>query len=547
MALVINTNLSSIRAQLNLNKTQSSLSTSLERISSGSRINSPKDDAAGLAISQRMSSQIEKLGKAIQNAQGGITFVQAAASALEGVSSILVEIQALTVQASGADKSATDRSVLSNQITKKREEIDRLAEDAEFNGRKMLTGKIVNAEFQVGLRSEQVMRMSIPLVATLNIGNYHTQTDNTREFAIGAAQQGVQIGVAPTNFVQEQKITIRGFSSGPAGAEIGIRAGEAAKSIAEKINAVEAQTGVTAVARSVVTLSNIFGNDVGGEGQKISFKLYGINAKVEDSGGGESSGGKENDPVSISAKITADTEEGLSDLISAINDKVSDTGIRARAVELTDADGQSTTGIVLENGGVDISIESFRNDRVASKSEETEDVLDKTTIDVRGIDGSLLVTLEEGGDTDSVTVGGIVTLNSFRAFTVASSAEAEASLFFSGFEGVSQTADFTSLSSIDVSTEEGVKEAVLVSTNALDFISSVRGDLGAIQNRFVSAVSNLETVRENTQTAQSRVLDTDFAQETAQLTRAQVLQQAGIAILAQANTIPQAVLALLRT
>ncbi|MEK7748089.1 MAG: flagellin [Nitrospirota bacterium] len=547
MALVINTNLSSLRAQLNLNKTQSSLSTSLERISSGSKINSPRDDAAGLAISQRLTAQISSLRKAIGNAGDAVSFVQSADSALEGVSASLLEIQSLAVQASKASQSPTDRGLLNNYVLTKKQEINRLAEEAEFNGKKMLTGKIVNAEFQVGLRSEQVIRLSIPLVSAFNIGNYSTTTDNTREFAIGAARQGELQGEAPINFVQAQSITIRGVSSGPSGAIVGIREGESAKSIAEKVNSVEAQTGVTAAATTYVTLENLFGADVGGEGQKISFQLYGLNAKVFGDQGGDD---QVSNAVSISAQITDDTEDGLRDLVSAINDQVGVTGIRARVVGIRDEEtGLDVGAIALENGGVNISIEKFRNDRIPGAGEDPASIQpDKTDITVRGINGSEFVVLEENSDTDSVTVGGVVKFNSFKAFTVTSDAEESTSLFFSGSaESGSQTSNFTSLSSVSLSTEETTKEALLIATSALDFISSLRADLGAIQNRFVSAVTNLESVVENTRTAQSRILDADFAEETAQLTRAQVLQQAGIAILAQANTIPQAVLALLRT
>jgi len=535
VALVINTNLSSIKAQINLERTQSSLSTSLQRISSGLRINSPRDDAAGLAISQRLTSQIGKIGRAIKNANDGIGLVQAAEGALQEVSEGLQKIQGLATAANNGAISPTDRNLLQGDVIKAIEGINQIAEDAEFNGLKVLTGKIVNAEFQVGIRAEQAIRVSIPLTAASHIGNYFIKTDNTNVSAIGAANLGIALGIAPTNFVQRQILTIRGFSSGQAGSQIGVEEGETAKSIAAKINAVEAQTGVTAIASSSVTLEDIYDVAASAE-QKISFNLYGINAKGVDA----------SNAVFISAKITSDKEDGLSSLVKAINDQSFQTGIKARFFSETTEEGE-VGKILLENGGTDISIEKFNNDPVGANNV----TVDATTLTVIGFNGTQKVTLTEasvlGSPGDSVTVGGIVTLNSAKVFTATSDANADGSLFLAGVLGVPQTSDFSALFDANLSTVEGAKSALLVATSALDFISSLRGELGGLQNRFVSTITNLGAVQENTQTARSQILDADFAQETASLTRAQVLQQAGIAILAQANTTPQAVLALLRT
>ena len=535
MALVINTNLSSIKAQINLEKTQFSLSTALQRISSGLRINSPKDDAAGLAISQRLTSQIGKLGQAIKNANDGISFVQSAEGALQEVSAMLQRIQELATQSLSAATSPTDRNLLQAQVIQLNQEIGRIAEEAEFNGQKVLTGKVVNAEFQVGIRAEQTIRITIPLTAASNIGNYSIKTDNTGEFAIGAPNLGFEKNAAPGNFVRSQTLTIRGFSSGQAGAEIGVAEGETAKSIAEKVNTVEALTGVTAVASSYATLEDVYDVAASAE-QKISFNLYGANAKGTDSS-------DTSNAVLISAKITSASEDGLRDLISAINDKSFITGVRAKVITER-VDGQDIVKVALSNGGADISIETFRNDPVGGETPGTVDAIEMT---VGGFKGTQSVRLTEASEQDSVTVGGTVTFNSAKTFTVTSDLDASSSLFISGVEGVPQTADFYALSSANLSTEEDSKSALLAATSALDFISSLRGDLGAVQNRFESTLSNLGAIKENTETARSRILDADFAQETARLTRAQVLQQAGIAILAQANTTPQAVLALLRT
>ena len=533
MALVINTNLSSIKAQMNLEKTQLSLSSSLQRISSGLRINSPKDDAAGLAISQRLTSQIGKLGMAVKNANDGISFIQSAEVALGDISTMLQRIQELATQSLNASSGATDRGLLQAQVVKLNESIGQVAEVAKFNGQKVLTGKVVNAEFQVGILAEETIRVTIPKITSANIGNYSIKTDNTGASAIGAASLGSEQGVAPSNLVQAQVLTIRGFSSAQTGTEVAVEERETAKSIAEKINAVEALTGVTAVASSYATLEDIY--DIATSGtQKISFRLYGTNTKGIDSEDFSNA-------VSISAAIKSGSVEDLQSLVTAINEKISITGISAKTITAKDDDGNNVVNIALSNGGVDIGIENFRNDPPTA-----DDPVPATEITVRGFKGTQKVTLVEGV-TDSVSIGGTVTLNSAKSFTVTSDAISDTSLFISGVEGVSQTADFDPLSSADLSTDESARRALVSSTSALDFISSLRGDLGAIQSRFESTISNLGATQENTETARSRILDADFAQETAKLTRAQVLQQAGIAILAQANSTPQAVLALLRT
>ncbi len=533
MALVINTNISSIKAQINLERTQFSLSSSLQRISSGLRINSPKDDAAGLAISQRLTSQVGKLGMAVRNANDGISFIQSAEVALADVSTMLQRIQELATQALNGASGATDRGLLQAQVVKLNESIGQVAETAKFNGQKVLTGKVVNAEFQVGILAEETIRVTIPKITSSNIGNYSIKTDNTRASAIGAANLTVEQGSVPTNFVNSQTITIRGFSSSQTGTEVAIEDGETAKSIAEKINTVEVLTGVTAIATSYATLEDIYDSAASGA-QKISFRLYGVNTKGSDSEDFSKS-------VSISATIQSGSSDDLQGLVTAINDKSPVTGITAKAITEKDDEGKNVVKIALSNGGVDIGIENFRNDPVS----DTDDI-PATQMTVRGFKGTEKVTLTEG-QSDGVTIGGIVTLNSSKTFTVTSDAVSDTSLFLSGVGGVPQTADFDSVSSANLSTDESARLALVASTSASDFISALRGDLGAIQSRFESTITNLAATQENTETAKSRILDADFAQETARLTRAQVLQQAGIAILAQANSTPQAVLALLRT
>ncbi len=527
--LVVNTNVNSLKAQRDLTRTRFNLSMAMERISSGLRINSARDDAAGIGISQRMTSQIKGLSMAMKNANDGISFVQTAEGALQEVTTILQRIQDLAIQASSGGDNPADRFSLQANMVQLNAEVARIADETEFNGLKLLSGDIINAEFQVGIRSEQTIKVSIAATDSTHLGNYSTFSDNTTGlFALGAARLGDFAGEALGNLVQDQVITIRGFSSDIEASNITVKLEETARSIAAKISATESRSGVSATAKTEMTLEEIYDEGVAGT-QTISFRLYGKNAKGFDT----------SNAVLITANIQDGSEEGLSALVSAVNAQLSTTGVSASFV-----DGKIK---LLEDRGENISLEGFSNANTDPLTQSTMVVtgmkgLDETTSD----DDTAPVTLVEGSDQDSVTVGGIVTLSSPKPFTVTSDVDAGSSLFRVGFDGALQGAEFSALSDISLLSVKEAAGALRVTTGALDFISSLRGSLGALQNRFESTIANLGSVRENAEAARGRVEDADFAEETAKLTKSQILQEAGIAILAQANTIPQTVLALLR-
>ncbi len=519
--LVVNTNVNSLKAQRDLSRTRSNLSMAMQRISSGLRINSARDDAAGIGITQRMTSQIKGLSMAMKNANDGISFVQTAEGALQEVTTLLQRIQELAGQASSGANNPADHFALQSQMLQLNAEVTRIADETEFNGLKLLSGDIVNAEFQVGIRSEQTIKVSIAATDSTNIGNYSTFSNNTTGLsAMGAARLGDFEGEAPQNFVQDQVLTIRGFSSDIVASNITVSFEETARSIVAKINGTESRSGVSATGRTEATLEQVY--DAGTAGtQTVSFRLYGKNAKA---------GIETNNAAFITASIEGETEEGLAPLISAINAQFSVTGITASFSE-----GKI---LLVEGRGENISIEGFSN--------ANADPLSISEMLVTGMQGTAQQTLVEASATDSVTVGGIVTLNSPKPFTVTSDAVSDNSLFQIGFEGALQGAEFSRLSDISLLSVEEAAVALRVTSSALDFISSLRGSLGSLQNRFESTIANLGSVRENAEAARGRVEDADFAEETARLTKAQILQEAGIAILAQANTIPQTVLALLR-
>ena len=327
-------------------------------------------------------------------------------------------------------------------------------------------------------------------------------------------------GVSQGNNVTEQTLTIVGDDT----VTVEIEENSTAKNIAAAINEQSGVTGVTATAVTTATLSNLSANGT------VSFNLYGKNTSE----------------LRISATVTT---SDLNSLVGAINDNTGQTGITA---ELTN----SGTSIVLTSStGEDIKIENFEH-----SSAITTDRTDPSTTNVLqsvrvtgGQSGSAYVTLTDGGnvsdadDTDSTVIGGTVTLISAQtSFNVQSDIAATAGGLFTGVADQAQASEKTSVSQVDISTQAGANDAIEIIDGALSRVDVIRGDLGAMQNRFESTIANLQNVSENLSAARSRVMDADFAVETAALTKAQILQQAGIAMLAQANQLPQSVLSLLQ-
>jgi flagellin len=381
MAAIINTNVISLNAQRNLNSSQNALATTLQRLSSGLRINSAKDDAAGLAISERMTSQIRGLNQAVRNANDGISMSQTAEGALGEIGNNLQRIRELAVQSRNASNSSSDRTALNNEVQQLKSEIDRVASTTAFNGIKLIDGSFTNQSFQVGANVGE----------TISI----TSMVNAKTSSLGTSSSANVAGVAATAFtaITAGDLTINGTSVGAVAA----------------------------------------GGDAVTQGVNLS---------------------------------------------TAINSVSGTTNVYAEA--------DATTGAV-----------SLYN-----------------------VSGGNTVIAFAGASATTATTG--LTAATTTATTVA------------GFSGV------------DISTKAGADAAIASMDSALSALNAGRADLGAYQNRFSSAISNVQTTAENLTASRSRIVDTDFASETAALSRNQVLQQAGTAMLAQANAMPQSVLSLLR-
>ena len=496
MALVVNTNVSSLNAQRNLVGTNRSLTRSIQRLSSGLRINSAKDDAAGLAISDRMTSQIRGLNQAIRNANDGISLAQTAEGALQESTNILQRMRELAVQSANDTNSASDRASLQDEVNQLQSEMDRIRNTTEFNGRKLLNGDAQDMKFHVGARANQTITFSIRAAGAQDLGNNTVSgTNQSQNQGTGQATSAADSITAGQNTVAAQTVTISG-SKGSETTEIAQYA--TAETIASQINDISGSTGVSATATNEVTLGSLQSSGT------VSMTL--------------GSGGT---TATISAAVTT---SDLTNLADEINKVAGQTGITAEV--------SSGTITLTQAEGKDINIEDFTNSAGG-------------TIAVTGAGGDA-ESLTSGGH-DSTIVAGTVTLSSNTAFTASSNIDADNGSIFnnaSADEVNSSTASY--VTGVDISTQSGANDAIDVIDAALASIDEIRSGLGAIQNRFESTTANLMSVSENISASRSRIMDADFAEETANMTRAQILQQSGTAMLAQANTLPQAALTLLQ-
>ena len=736
MALTINTNVSSLNAQRNLGKSQNALANSMERLSSGLRINSAKDDAAGLAISDRMTSQIRGLNQAARNANDGISMAQTAEGALQETTNILQRMRELAIQSANDTNSASDRASLQAEVNQLKQEVTRIANTTTFNDRNILDGTLNNAQFQVGANANETISFSISSAKAVDLGSNALTTNNpngiesatysafvtsangsemgvataganngvtgevitvtdplgaTATYTIGGNEEastaaaGIQAltgatatatnsviltgGINDTNNDQVltvatgsgtvtltagvdltdadaivadittnhaaaattagltftsngSKVTITSatgeditigidsgttgdgtinvtgldetttvqttqasdvtsggrvdvalesgysiesdasdgyFTSGPANTAItttksgladatggnavdtqtltivgpegsstaDITEDATANGIATAINAEAGTTGVTAESRTQATLFDLSANGT------VGFYLQGTNTT----------------PINISATVTT---SDLTSLAQAINSEAGRTGITANLA------GSNTRIVLTQAEGHDIKITDFNHGSASDPgvltttgTEVSMKVLGNETTGAASYGDADATTLFDGGANtalDSTVVGGEVEFFSNGIFNITSDIDATTTggSIFSGAAGTANTSTLSSIDIVDISTVKGANDAIKIVDGALGQIDSLRGDLGAIQNRFESTISNLQNVSENLSAARSRIMDADIAQETSAMTKSNILQQAGVSILAQANQTPQLALQLLQ-
>ena len=500
MAATINTNVASLTAQRNLGMSQASLNTSIQRLSSGLRINSAKDDAAGLAISERFTSQIRGLNQAARNANDGISLAQVAEGAMSSAGNILQRVRELAVQSANASNSASDRQALQAEVGQLVSELDRISQTTEFNGAKLLDGTFGTSQFQVGANANQTI-----VAATANLRT--NQYGNNQVAGTGATAQAASTDAAAfnSNGVATGTLAINGALGS---ASTTVAANESSKVTADAINLQTQKTGVTATARTEA---------------QLTFSASGAYSLVL------RSDNSTNETVSFSISATQGSD-GLSNAISAINDKSAKTGIVAQLNE-------TGTGIVLSNttgNNIGVGDGGSTNGGVATVQKMARDANGNPTT------AGTAQALENTTAADMVVTSGYITLDSDKSFGTVSTGTTALGAAGNASSALKKVAD------LDITTFGKATEALKTVDSALSFISGERAKLGALQSRFETSIASLNITSENLSASRGRILDADFAAETANLSRSQILQQAGTAMVAQANQIPQGVLSLLK-
>ncbi len=514
MALSINTNIASLNAQRSLNKSQNQLGVSLARLSSGLRINSAKDDAAGLAISSRFTTQIRGLNQAVRNANDGISLSQTAESALGEVTDNLQRIRELAIQSANATNSASDRAALDLEVQQRISEIDRIASQTSFNGRKVLDGTFGSAIFQVGANVGETITVGLSTsVRTTQIGktaDYINGAAFSSSFNIG--QQGSSVSIAA---LASTDLTIALGSSqavavGASVATSGVTGQEATSAFA-KAAAIDAAGigGLTVSADTTVQIafSTVSASTAANDDYSLS-----INGQAIYTG----------ETTDITGAIAA----------TAINANSSATGVTATfasgIMTLRAVDGRSITTVQ------NIGSSGTANQGLNGTGGGTNN----------NINAALAYNTAADGADDTLTAFGSIRLVAAEAILIGDGGSGNVAN--SGYASGSLALGASALNAADVTTVANAETLISRVDSALSSVSTLRSTFGAIQNRFESVTANLSTISENLSASRSRILDTDFAVETAALTRGQILQQAGIAMLSQANSLPQSILALLQ-
>jgi len=616
MAQIINTNIMSLNAQRNLNTSGASLATTIQRLSSGLRINSAKDDAAGLAISERFTTQIRGINQAARNANDGISLSQTAEGALGEISNNLQRIRELAVQSRNATNSDGDRAALDSEVQLLKAEIQRVAEETNFNGTPLLNGSFQNQAFQVGADQGQVI--NIAQIANANIkalGNWNHVDTPAGMGSIAATASGGTTMVTGTQLVGDVSSGTNGtatldvstitdptlaFTFDVDGTQVSITAdatrtaAQLATLMAGEINTL-APNLATATGTNIdldnATASNIVIDNFSAGGAGLAATTT-VNAA---SGGTTTFGAVAAGELSIngiditSTGSTVDADGGVAALITAFNaaktanptelGNVTASNVNGR-LQLADATGApiAIAGTAPEAAGLDnvtpVNTNTFgagsflvtgskgtatinfpaaggakqrASDLVKAINNQSYNTGVTASLDATGnlqlssLSGNITVA-PAGTDTDANLLAN-TGLSAGATGAMDPTLPPPATTVGTAWEAGDPETGFADLS---ITTTTGADDALAAMDAALQAINSARADLGAIQNRFTSTIANLNTSSENLSAARSRIRDADYAMETAELTRAQILQQAGTAMLAQANQVPQNVLSLLK-
>ena len=511
MPQIINTNISSINAQRNLNKSQGSLQTSLQRLSSGLRINSAKDDAAGLAISNRFTTQVRGLNVAVRNANDGISLAQTTESALDEITNALQRIRDLAVQSANDTNSEADRLSLQAEVDQLIDEVDRIATTTTFNGRNVLDGSLTSYYFQIGANAGE----------GVEVGGVDARIDSLGSQPGAVQSTASNIAAAAATALASFPITV-----GTNGTTVDVLSAENGGAI----------TGAT-----LANLQDPTANDYGsGVAKYLADRVNELREEgVEGMEGVYASATTTFDWSDVTGAVEADAYVGAGTLA---NGDLNINGVDIGPVEVQerDADGSLLRAINAKADitGVKASIDD--NGRLVLTAEDGRDMVITTNNGAEDV-------LFDGGDDPANTNDIAAIAAQFKAGTITVSAQDTITLgAFTQAGDDDNVQAVGTIANADITTVEASNITMESVDSALAQIDGFRGELGAVQNRFESTIRNLSAVSESLAAANSRIRDADFAAETANLSKNQVLQQAGISVLAQANALPQQVLSLLQ-
>lgn len=551
--MIINTNISSLNTQRKLAGSANGLNTAMERLSSGLRINGAKDDAAGLAISERMTAQVNGLNQARRNANDGISVAQTAEGALQTSGDILQRIRTLAIQSANDTNSTSDRKALQAEVNQLLSEFDRVANTTQFNGLNLLDGTFSKTQFQVGANANQTISFGIESTKTTDMANFSlggyvgtsTAAGAVTNTMMGAQAAASDNATGSTNRLVNQVLTLKskGLSTT---IDLGVN-GRSAKEVAALVNAQQTLTGgVTARAETYAFIGFGTGATMGAGAAgltsqaTVDFKLNGVSVQAASTG------------------LATD----LDGLVTAINDVSGQTGVVAQKVDLPGSSGSYRIQLFAADGrdirvqeasvstqsGAAVTATGIMQVQGAYDSNGTITAAGAANTGTQGVSNGV-ITLASGGSNANrnTVVGGRVIFTNDTAYTLETSVN-------NGTGGLSAAstgqqvggAKTDTLARVDISTVLGANKSLDVVDAALSRVNAIRANLGALQNRFQMTINNLQTTSENLSASRSRIRDADFAEETSNLSRWQVLQQAGTAMLSQANQRPQQALQLLQ-
>jgi len=543
MGLFINTNTSSINARRKLTDSSNALGRSFERLSSGLRINSARDDAAGLAITNRMTAQIRGLDQAVRNSNDGISLAQTAEGALNETTNLLQRIRELAVQSASDNNNPQDRASLNEEVQQLVDEVNRIAMNTSFNGNKILNGDIVNSVLQVGANVGETLTVRIDSAEATQLSRQMRRESffgTNANIALGTFDIGTQIGPDTYKTTEIRQPVVSDDTVSTFNKDRSAIAKAAAINDAYEFTGVRAIVGETTIgsAGNALPGGHAYNGAING-GTLTETDFFVINGfKI--------------------AGFQVLQNDSDNSLVDAINAAVDETGVLARLDDksqlvLTAADGRNID-IVLSSTLVR-DVTGLLNGDFVGVNGAARNISDASNNIAAFANNAAFIASTYSafvtGNSLHACFGGQITLQSNKQVDITFGTDSNQAMGVTRRDGGESgqaifgvSSDF-SVNTVDISTRAGSVLSIDVIDLAIEQISAQRASLGAIQNRLESTINNLTTNSENLSASRSRILDADFATETANLSRNQIIQQAGVSILAQANQQPQIALSLL--